>query len=259
LFAECGRMVVRAMKESGIALSYGFPNPNSFPTLTQNIGYHGIGRAQLMAFLHRPAALASTRAPAARFFEKWNIDRLLARLFHGMLQKKGRLKMEVERRDSFSGLSLEGLRDQAELVVDTDTAWLNWRYTNVPRRQYRIIIAGKDHEPLGIAVYRVSLWENVKIGTLNELFVPAHPNPDATESLVAHVVTECEQKGCAATFCLVTPSSRKEKMLRQLGFVAVPPRFEPQPFAVILQGHSVSIEGISVRNMAISFGAYDVF
>lgn len=259
LFAECGRMVVRALKEAGIALSYGFPNPNSFPTLTRNIGYHDIGRAQLMAFLFRPAALASARFPAARFLEKGNIDRLLAKLLHGMLQKKPRLKMEVKRRESFSGLPLEKLREQAELVVDADVDWFNWRYVNVPRRPYRIIIAGADDEPLGVAVYRVSVWENVKVGTLNELFLPANPEADAFESLVAHVVDECEQSGCAAIFCLVTPSSRKEEMLRRLGFLAVPPRFEPQPFAVIMQGHSVSIEGITAGNMAISFGAYDVF
>jgi len=82
---------------------------------------------------------------------------------------------------------------------------------------------------------------------------------DAVESILAHILGECEHGGCAATFCLVTPSSRKEHMLKRHGLLAVPRRLEPQPFPAILRGHSVSIEGITVKEMAVSFGAYDVF
>jgi hypothetical protein len=255
LFSECGRMVVSELKKAGIALSYGFPNPNSFPSLTRNIGYSGIGRARLMAFLHRPAALASARFPAARIFGAAGIDQKVMRLFF----RKPSQKMPVQMRASFNSLPMAGLREKAEVVIDTNIDWLNWRYVGVPRREYKIVSAGDESNPLGVAVYRVSLWENVRIGTLNEFFIPSEYEPDAAESLLSHVLTECENSGCASTFCLVSPGSRKEEILKRSGFVTLSSRFEPQPFSVILMGHSIATAGITVNDMAVSFGAYDVF
>ncbi len=254
LFSKCGRMVVEELGRRGIDLSYGFPNPTSLPSLTRKIGYSDIGRASLLVHLHDPAALAATRLPAARLFAGAG-GRLLAK----MVQKRPKPRMEVRLRDSFTGLALERLREDAELVVDTNIEWLNWRYVGVPRRPYKILIAGNDENPLAVAVYRLSIWENVRIGTINDLFLPPVHEPDAVESLLARILDESEASGCAATFCLATPSSRKEQILGRLGFPAIPHRFEPQPFSVILHGHSVSIDGITVSDMATSFGAYDVF
>ncbi|RJP15668.1 MAG: GNAT family N-acetyltransferase [Candidatus Abyssobacteria bacterium SURF_5] len=255
LFSECGRMVCDALKRSGIALSYGLPNPNSFPSLTRKIGYSDIGTAKLLVFLHNPAALAAVRFPAARILGAAGIDRRLARF----LLKKPRIKAAVQSRRSFNGLPLERLREDADLALDPNIDWLNWRYTDVPRRPYRIITTGGDDAPSGVAVYRLSLWDRVRITTINDLFLPPQHEPEAVESLIAHIISESESGDCAATFCLVAPGSRKEEILTRLGFVVVPHRFEPQPFSVILQGHSVSISGMTVREMAVSFGAYDIF
>jgi hypothetical protein len=48
-------------------------------------------------------------------------------------------------------------------------------------------------------------------------------------------------------------------MLKRAGFLIVPSLFEPQPFPVILKGHTVAIEGVTVADMEVSFGTYDVF
>ncbi len=256
LFPECGKTVCRALKEAGVALSYGVPNPNSFPSLTRKIGYTDIGRACLLIRPHDPATLLTTRFPAARWLGTGGVGRALFRVF----LRKPRPKVAVTGIASFNGLSMAGLSEQAKLAVDNaDIDWLNWRYVGVPRRPYRLIVAGDASHPFGVAVYRITEWDNVRIGTVNDVFLPKDCSSDAMDSLMRHIFDDCEANGCAMTLCVVSPSSRKLQLLKRAGMWVVPSRFEPQPFSIILQGHTVSISGVSVDDMEVSFGAYDIF
>lgn len=256
LFSQCGKTVCRALKEAGVALSYGLPNPNSFPSLTRKIGYTDIGRACLLIRPHDPGALLSSRFPAARRLVGSGVGRAFFRAF----LRKPRPEVAVTAISSFNDIPMADLREQAGLTVDnTSIDWLNWRYIGVPRRPYRLIVAGDASHPLGVAVYRITSWDSVRIGTVNDLFLPKHCSPDSVDSLMSHVFSNCEASGCAATFCVMSPASRKLTLLKRAGFWVVPSRFEPQPFSVILQGHSVSISGVSVDDMEVSFGTYDIF
>ncbi len=255
LFPRCSNLVCEVLGQAGIALSYGLPNPNSYPGLTRKVGYADIGRACLLIRPYEPAALLSARFPAARRLGLGGLDTALVR---GLL-KKPRQKVAVRTASSFDELPMANLREDVKLAVETDVAWLNWRYIDIPRRRYHLVVAGERDDTRGVAVYRIADWNNVRIGTVNDLFLSPDCGPDVVESLMSHVFGECEASRCAATFCLVSPSSRKLEMLKRAGFWGVPSRFEPQPFSVILRGHTVSTSDITVADMEVSFGIYDIF
>ncbi len=255
LFPSCANMVWQALEGAGVALSYGFPNPRSFPGLTKKVGYINMGRACLLMRPHAPAELLARRLPSGRRLGLGGFDRLLVR----GLSKQLHEKTVVSKRPSFDGLFMEHLHETAALGLRRDIDWLNWRYVKIPRRTYSIIAVGNASRPEGVAVYRICDWDKLRIGTINDLFLAPDCGPDMLESLVCHILRECEESECAVTFCLVAPESRKLRMLRHLGFWVVPARFEPQPFRLIIRGHTVSVSDFSVSDMDVSFGAYDVF
>ncbi|GAB4330678.1 MAG: hypothetical protein Kow0099_01360 [Candidatus Abyssubacteria bacterium] len=255
LFPGVGALVCEDLKRRGVAFSYGLPNPNSYPDLTGKMGYGDIGRACLLIRPHRLSALLSARYSSGFFERLRGLDGFFVRAVAG----NARARLSVEEKSSFEGLPLGRLRGDFRINPAMEEGWLTWRYLDIPRRRYRIIATGRDGATNAVAVYRISIWDRLKIGTVNDLFLSADADEDMVEALMSRVFAECEREGCAATFCLVSPGSLKLGMLKRAGFVVVPPRFEPQPFAVIWQGHTAPISDIGVSDFDVSFGMYDIF
>jgi hypothetical protein len=255
LFPRVGTVVCEGLKQRGVAFSYGLPNPNSYPDLTRKMGYADIGRACLLIRPHRLSALLSARYSSGFFERLRGLDSFFVRAVAG----NARARLKIIERPSFEGLPLERLRENSRITPAMENAWLNWRYLDIPKRQYRIITTGRGDETDALAVYRISMWDDVKIGTVNDLFLSADADVEMVETLMSHIFADCEAQGCAATFCLAPPNSRKLGMLKRAGFVVVPSRFEPQPFVEIWQGHSAPITNIGVSDFDVSFGMYDIF
>lgn len=255
LFPRCAEIVYNELKKTGVALTYGFPNQNSYRGFVQKLAFADIGRASLLIRPYDPLALLSSRFAAVQKLNFGHLDRAIIR---GVL-KKPKQSIKVESISSFEGLPVGRLDEKVKLVLDTDIDWLNWRYLEIPRREYRLVAAGDTNGWLGVAVFRITTWDDVKIGTLNDLFLAPNCGFEVLESLMHQVFSECEENGCAATLCLVSPGSGRFELLKHAGFWLVPSRFEPQPFPVILRGHTVEVSDITIADMEVSFGIYDVF
>jgi hypothetical protein len=123
----------------------------------------------------------------------------------------------------------------AMLVRDTD--FLDWRYTKVPERTYRMLAARLRGSIVATAVLREVTIEGIPCGMIVDFLVlPTLEGRQAGEALLRKATAFFAEKGLDLVGCLMLPGVEEIKLLVHQGFVLCPPWLQPQPFPVILRG-----------------------
>jgi GNAT superfamily N-acetyltransferase len=264
LFVKLGRAAHAEMAKTGIAITAGLPNKNSYPGAVRFLKYQPVCRIPLLILPVRWSHLLERAGVPA-----WLSGPL------GLLAGVGcRLITRPAPRTSSS----VHVREVAEFPDAIDEFWqrvspahkimtvrdlkyLTWRYRGCPTRAYTIHVAESDGRLVGYLVRRVFEKDGLRLGALMDVLVdPA--GSDALHALVEKAIEAfCNEKVDA-----VASLMQKDKLyypgLRRHGFVPVPERFNPRTFNFVcklLWPDLPESEFRSPENWFLALGDYDVY
>ena len=194
------------------ALVFGFPNSRSAPGFYRRLGWHDLGRLNVLVRpLRRPSRGFSRRGVAAALS-------LASPPLRG-LDRLRRTSIPVEELDAFDDWAdavWERTRPSLGTAVIRDVEYLRWRFDMAPHAYRRWVALGPAGEPIAYAVSRLVPWRGETIGYLMEL-----QSPSATAALsLLQAVTSDARNGGAIALCTATARRQPHgRALQLFGFV----------------------------------------
>lgn len=268
IVSNLGKSVYANCPRRGIDFTYSMPSPASYHVDTIVLKNRELGQIPLLI---RPLDWGAL--VAYRFGQKWpeHLARAGQRVFARLSERRGLARHraghslridEVTRFDSTFDAFWAKVRQKYPVAVVRDAAWLNWRYKDVPTRDYRALAAYDGQSLVGYAVTRCSTFEGVRTGLIVDLLVePTQQGEQAAQALVAEATSFFIQEGMHLAGCLMLPTSQEFRALRRQGYWVCPKRLEPQPFPFSVHIHSDKVP-ISIlqdlRCWHFTMGDYDV-
>lgn len=260
IFTGLSEITYRHAEKDGYGFCYGMPNPNSYPGFIRKLNFKELGSMPLMLHPLRPSHMV-------REFLKIGALSTLAKPFDIFFQVKehtcsGEInilpvtKERLELLDQF-WLAVAG---KYPVMNIRDSAFVQFRYLDLPRRTYFPYLAVENGRPVCFAVGRIMEVAGMQCAMLADfLFADGHET--AAELLLRKLLHDMQQQGTSIAGCLMFGHTQEAAVLKKLGFFRCPKRLEPQPFPLIIRLFDQSLEkqGIyDVRNWFFTMGDYDV-
>ena len=255
-------------KEQDVALTLGFPNPQSYKGFVKHLAFKDIGELPLWLLPLDPVALSEA-------VQVRGISMLKPLLPLGTLAIRGFSKMfslmwhgnskniyeRFEFSNSFDRL-WEKTRGGYQNAVERSSFYLQWRFCAHPTRKYRIFTFEDANELVGYIVIRTSAIKDIPSGLIVDFnFEPSKRGQAACASLVARAVKEFIKEGVALVGALANSDSVAAKGLRRNGFFSCPRSLLPQPFPVIVRTHNcpaeLQLDALNISKWYLTMGDYD--
>jgi hypothetical protein len=100
-----------------------------------------------------------------------------------------------------------------------DAAYLNWKYADHPRLDYRLIVATRNGAPTGFLVWRPAPAEIAEKRAVIADFLVARDDTRTLEEMVARVLLDASEAGIDAV-AIISTQTFAIAALQKLGFVA---------------------------------------
>lgn len=155
-------------------------------------------------------------------------------------------------------------RKYEKIMVERTAERMNWRFTRVPRRDYKILFAVQNEEVRAYLVYREIEFRGVKIGLLVDLLTePSVAGNTAGKLLIDQTVRNLTEKNVGIIGCVISEQSSEASLLKESGFMKCPRFILPQPvaFTMIIHSQDMGIrdqELEDINNWFLTLGDYDV-
>ena len=154
----------------------------------------------------------------------------------------------------------EAVKGKYPVMNIRNSAFVQFRYLDMPRRTYFPYLALENGEPVCFAVGRIMEVAGMQCAMLAD-FLFADGHVAAAEQLLKKLLHDMQQQGASLAGCLMFGHTQESVVLKKLGFFRCPRKLEPQPFPLILRLFDKSLEdqGIyDVKNWFFTMGDYDV-
>lgn len=199
----------------------GFPNSNSFYPYVKKYHSHVVTPVPILV---RPLSPAGPITPHPIRSARAAALHTLSTIYHGHS-----LAPQVTRirtfDDTFTPL-LQSFAAAHPVHFARTVPLLNWRYTNVPKRTYRLYRLGPPDDPTAVAILRVTTHRNVRICILMDL-ITTTDTPDIPR-FVRHILRLTTQEdGTQLAFAMFLSHTPQSRIARQAGFVHIPRRVSP--------------------------------
>jgi GNAT superfamily N-acetyltransferase len=153
------------------------------------------------------------------------------------------------------------VRGKYPVMVVRDCRFLDWRYSQVPARDYQLRAARRDGEIVATAALRSTTVEGVACGMVVDLLVePSQHGRLGGKMLLHHATRRFKQQDLDLAGCLMLPHAEEANLLRRQGYVLCPRALQPQPFHVILRMHNGEPDSrqlLDLRNWFLTMGDFD--
>jgi GNAT superfamily N-acetyltransferase len=231
-----------ASKGRGIQFSYGFPNHRSFPVFVRRLGWAHLGNArEYLLPIDLPRLIR-------RRFQRQIQPGLLASI--GKLVNKAYFKpkplpaaagkfdlMELEDTTGLGGFWKQ-VRDKYTVMVVRNASFMDWRYFQIPDRQYRVWAARKGPSILATLVLRCVVIKGINCGMVVDFLVePTDDGRLAGEFLLAQARDYFVKSDTDLAGCLMISGSEEINLLKRQGYRLCPTFLQSQPHPVILETH----------------------
>jgi hypothetical protein len=135
--------------------------------------------------------------------------------------------------DRFDEL-FETTNNKAMIIQVRSAEFLNWRYRNVPGREYKTIVSyGEDGSLNGYIIIRLAVAYGINVG-----FVMDFVTKDDLESgknLIRYALEYFWHNNAAIAAALCFPNCKEYRILRNEGFFTCPQRIRPNPFILCIK------------------------
>jgi GNAT superfamily N-acetyltransferase len=252
--------------EEGIAFSYGFPGQDFLSTLVNKGGFRDIGAVPLLIRPLNPERLALKTTGSPVLGKTASIAKKIWRTPPSAPPQAGPPGLEMVEVDSFDdsfAVFWDRVQHRCPVMVVRDPAYLNWRYVDVPTREYTTFAARSDGKIRGFTVLGVAPLGRFSAGLILELLVETSAEGRAAGRLLLDqayaYATEHDVDLLAALALRHTDESR---LLRSRGFWVCPRFMEPRPFRLVVRCYdeeaSPSRLAYDLRNWFVTMGDCDV-
>jgi len=146
--------------------------------------------------------------------------------------------------------------------VVRDPTYLNWRFVDVPRREYTAFAARSEGEIRGFSVLRVAPLGQFSAGLIAELVVEASAEGRAAgRLLIDRAYSHFKGQDLDLLASLALHHTDEFRLLRSMGFWVCPKFLEPRPFRLFVRSHeeqSASTRlAYDLKNWFLTMGDYD--
>ena len=251
--------------EEGIAFSYGFPGRLSYSTFVDKAGFRDIGSVPLLIRPLNPERLAVKTTRSVVLGKTASIARKIWRTPPLAPPQEGPPGLEIAEVSSFDdsfAVFWDRVQHRFPVMVVRDPAYLNWRFVDVPTREYTTFVARSGGQIRGFIVLRVAPLGRFSAGLIVDLVVEASAEGRAAgRLLIDQAYSYSKEHDLDLVASLALRHADEFRLLRSRGFWVCPKFLQPQPFRLAVRCHdeeaSPSRLAYDLRNWFVTMADYD--
>lgn len=218
LLTQVGRRLFNLWREAGVSLVIGLPN-EAWGSRTAALGWMPLFPLKWLVRPLLPENLLARRLGISGLARL----RLLGHLWNAVWdrpQRRGAALRFREPREAGPEIDLlwRNCRDSIATSVVRDRAWLSWRYLAAPHRRYHLLLAEREGQPVGYAVYCVEERSGRRFGFIPEILA-ARRDREALDALVSETAARLHAAGADWAATLAVPNTRLYRAFRRAGFL----------------------------------------
>jgi hypothetical protein len=151
-----------------------------------------------------------------------------------------------------------------KIILNRTTNYMNWRYFEVPQRNYRVFMASNGEKPVSYIIIRTSVSKGIKTGLIADFMLERSNMGEAGGySLLVEAEKIFTQEKVSIIGCLMKKNTEQAKILKKMGFIICPSILLPQPVPFVLkdhlqQGDSSLSQMFKIDDWFLTLGDYDV-
>jgi hypothetical protein len=220
-----------------------FPNQKSMPQLVRSDKHHLVSQVPLII---RPLDVRKlTEKYVGSRPLRWGVNlgwdvgsRTLWRERHAP-NGRGHPSLSIVE-DNELDESYDRFWDQVKTKYDVflvrDRAFLQWRFVDIPTREYQILSARQDSRIWGYVVLRQADIRGTMSGLIADFLVlPGEQGDRAGHQLLNEAMRRFKHAKLALTGGLMLPHTQEYAIMRRAGYLRAPDRFAPQPFHLFVR------------------------
>lgn len=251
------RRAFQRAQTAGYFMTYGFPNPNSYPIQIKKGLFEDLGAVPLLLRPLKPSGMV-------RSYLKSGVLATLARPFDGLFHPRNKGGAEVVRLTD-DNLELadqfwSAVRNKYPILLIRDRQRLQYRFLDIPRRKYTCLFALKEGRPVAYASGRIMEVAGIQCAMMSD-FLYLSENESEAKSLLRALMHTLQAQGADMAGCLMLSHTEEAHTLKKLGFFICPKFMEPQPFRFCLHTFRDQTDGPDckdLKNWFFTMGDYDV-
>ena len=251
--------------EEGIAFSYGFPDRLSYSRFVNKAAFRDIGSVPLLIRPLDPQRLALKATHSLVLGKTASIARKVWRTPSPAPRQEGLPDLKIVEVDSFDdyfAVFWDRVQHRFPVMVVRDPAYLNWRFVDVPTREYTILAASSGGHVRGFIVLRVAPLGEFSAGLIVDLVVEASAEGRAAgRLLIDQAYSYSKDHDLDLVASLALRHTDEFRLLRSRGFWVCPKFLQPQPYRLVIRCHdeeaSPSRLAYDLRNWFVTMGDYD--
>lgn len=220
IFDKMGRFSLQHLKDSGYALSYGFPGPMARPGFLKQ-GYRIVAETENLFRVLRPQKVLSYKLKNRLFGS--GLGFFYDKLLNAKTREASRLpsSFQVEAFDRFTDelRGVDTLRTLSAIDLVRSESYLRWRFDQNQEHKYKYIVTKREERLCGYAV--VSAQEELDglvYGVIVDYLVE-NGDVDCFHVLINGCLNDLEESGCdiAVIWAFSAPKLREE-LLKHFSF-----------------------------------------
>jgi GNAT superfamily N-acetyltransferase len=263
IFVALLRDVCALSAEKGIAFTYAFPDRLSYSTLVNEAAFTDVGSVPLLVRPLNPERLALKTTHSRVLGKATSIARRIWHTHEPAPRQEGPPGLQIAEVGSFDdsfALFWDRVRHRFPVMVARDPAYLNWRFVEVPTREYKIFTAKSDDQMRGFAILRVAPLGEFSAGLIVDLVVEASAEGRAAgRLLIDQAYSYSKDHDLDLVASLALRHTDEFRLLRSRGFRVCPKFLQPQPFRLVVCCHDQEASSVAydLRNWFLTMGDYE--
>jgi len=243
VFTAIVTAATREAEKQGYHFLYVFPNPLSLKGALK-LGYQKVSEVPLII---RPLDMAAlTETHVEKRWMRWGI-RLGWNVAANTLWREPKPPQEGEGLRIVEDRELDDdydhfwqqVKTKYELMLVRNRAFLQWRFLDIPIRNYEILSARQGNEIVGYIVLRQTDVRGTKTGLIADFLVlPGIWGERAGLRLLYEAAQRFRRGQIALSGALMLPHTQEYALLQKGGYLRAPRSFAPQSFYLVIDPFS---------------------
>jgi len=253
------RMVSATHKEcteKNVLFTIGMPNHQSYPGLTQKLGFTHLGDIPLLIKPFNLLRFVKSYINKNKEDKHGGVIKLDIIPYTGIKQLLFNSAEEERKINEF----WDSIKYDYPLSTYKDYIYLKWRYNDLPTREYYVLYHENNQKIDGIIVLKAEKIWGFKVGMIVD-FMIKNKSKRVAKELLDYSKNLCKKKKLDFLTILHTANHEFPQLIRN-GFWVVPYKLLPQKthYIVRLNKEFENSEFLmELRNWKLTFGDYDVF
>ena len=194
------------------------------------------------SYFQTPMTLLVRPLKLSKCFVYKKVPRFILSPFDGIWKVRGKINIENLVLEEYSLPTYDERFDELFKVANNkmmirqvrNSDFLNWRYRNVPGRDYRTIVSeGRDGTLNGYVILRLTVAYGMRVGFIMDFVTKG--KSDSGRKLIRYVLEYFWDNGAAIAGALCFPNCAENSILRSEGFFVCPMRVRPNPFILCMK------------------------